>query len=106
MNTLTARTFSWSGALVAALVIGSQGVADAVVPAVVNALSALDRRLVLVLDDYHLIDDPEVHRGVERLIELCPSQATLVVVSRADPPFRLGRMRVRGRISELRSATK
>ena len=88
----------------AALVIGSQGVADAVVPAVVNALSALDRRLVLVLDDYHLIDDPEVHRGVERLIELCPSQATLVVVSRADPPFRLGRMRVRGRISELRSA--
>ena len=88
----------------AALVIGSQGVADVVVPAVVNALSALDRRLVLVLDDYHLIDDPEVHRGVERLIELCPSQATLVVVSRADPPFRLGRMRVRGRISELRSA--
>ena len=86
------------------LVAGSLGAGQVVVPALVNAVAALDGRLVLVLDDYHLVDDPDVHRGVERLIELAPEQLTTVVVTRADPPFRLGRMRVRGRVTELRAA--
>ena len=34
-----------------------------------------DERLVVVIDDYHLIDSDNVHRGVERLIDLCPSAA-------------------------------
>ena len=82
---------------------GSLGAHDVVVPLLVNELSASTDPLALVLDDYHLIDDPEVHRGVERLIELCPPQLTLVVVTRADPPFRLGRLRVRGRVREIRA---
>ena len=72
-------------------------------PALVNECSALTERLVLVLDDYHLIDDLEVHRGVERLVDLSPPQLMLVLVTRADPPFRLGRMRVRGRVREIRA---
>jgi len=85
------------------LVAGSLGAGQVVVPALVNELSSLPGRLFVVLDDYHLIDDPEVHRGVERLIDLCPPQLTLVLVTRADPPFRLGRMRVRGRVREIRA---
>ena len=85
------------------LVAGSLGAGQVVVPALVNAVSALTERLVVVLDDYHLIDDPDVHRAVERLIDLCPPQLTLVLITRADPPFRLGRMRVRGRVREIRA---
>ncbi len=85
------------------LVAGSLGVDQVVVPALVNELSSLTERLVVVLDDYHVIDDPEVHRAVERLIDLCPPQLTVVLITRADPPFRLGRMRVRGRVREIRS---
>ena len=85
------------------LVAGSLGAGQVVVPALVNELSALSERLVLVLDDYHVVDDAEVHRGVERLVELCPPQLTLVLVTRADPPFRLGRLRVRGRVREIRA---
>jgi LuxR family transcriptional regulator, maltose regulon positive regulatory protein len=85
------------------LVAGSLGAGQVVVPALVNELASSTERLVVVLDDYHVIDDPEVHRGAERLIDLCPPQLTLVVITRADPPFRLGRMRVRGRVREIRA---
>ena len=85
------------------LVVGSSGSGQVIVPALVNELSALPSRLFIVLDDYHLIDDAAVHRGMERLIDLCPPQLTVVLVTRADPPFRLGRMRVRGRVRELRA---
>ncbi len=84
------------------LVAGSLGAGQVVVPAIVNELSSLTDRLVIVLDDFHVIDDPAVHRAVERLIDLCPPQLTVVLITRADPPFRLGRMRVRGRIREIR----
>jgi LuxR family transcriptional regulator, maltose regulon positive regulatory protein len=85
------------------LVSGSRGAGQVVVPALVNEVASLAERLVIVLDDYHVIDDAEVHRGVERLIDLCPPQLTVVLVTRADPPFRLGRMRVRSRVREIRS---
>ncbi len=85
------------------LVTGSLGAGQVVVPALVNELSSLPERLVVVLDDYHLIDDADVHRGVERLLDLCPAPLTVVLITRADPPFRLGRMRVRGRVREVRA---
>lgn len=88
----------------APVVTGSQGAGQVVVPALVNELTALAGRLVVVLDDYHLIDDLAVHRGVEQLIDLSPPNVTIVMITRADPPFRLGRMRVRDRVRELRAA--
>jgi len=91
-------------AQVGPLVAGSQGAGAVVVPALVNALAELDVPVVLVLDDYHLVDETDVHRAVERLIELCPPQLVLVLATRADPPFRLGRMRVRDRLREIRAA--
>jgi ATP/maltotriose-dependent transcriptional regulator MalT len=84
------------------LVAGSLGAGEVVVPALVNEVESLTERLVVVLDDYHLIDEAVVHQAMERLIELCPPQLTLVLITRADPPFRLGRMRVRGRVREIR----
>ena len=84
------RTNPEIGARLEPLVAGSLGAGQVVVPALVNELASLTERLVVVLDDYHLIDDAEVHRGMERLIDLCPPQLTLVLITRADPPFRLG----------------
>ena len=86
------------------IVVGSRGDDRVIVPAIVNALVDDDEPLVLVLDDYHLIDDGTVHRGIERLIELSPPDMTLVLATRVDPPFRLGRMRVRKQICEVRAS--
>jgi LuxR family maltose regulon positive regulatory protein len=90
------------GVHVAPLVIGSAGDDRVIVPALVNELVG-GAHLVLVLDDYHLVSDATVHRGIERLVELCPPELTIVVSTRVDPPFRLGRMRVRNRVSEVRA---
>ena len=89
--------------LMAAVVIGSQGDDRVVVPAMVNEIVDHNEPLILVIDDYHLIDNASVHSGMERLIDLCPPQLTVVLSTRVDPPFRLGRLRVRHRVSEVRA---
>ena len=85
-------------------VASTGGDADALVPTLVNALTTIDQPLIVVVDDHHLIDNPQVHAGLERLVELCPDHVTLVLVTRSDPPFRLGRLRVRQQITEIRAA--
>ena len=90
------------GSNLSPLIAGSQGDHRVVVPALVNELMN-DERLVVVIDDYHLIDSDSVHRGVERLIDVCPPELTVAIATRVDPPFRLGRLRVRDRISEIRA---
>ena len=90
-------------AMVGPLVAGSQGDDRVVVPALINAVANSDDPLIVVIDDYYLIDNAGVQRGMERLLDLCPAQLTVVVSTRLDPPFRLGRMRVRNRITEVRA---
>lgn len=76
---------------------------DAVVRTIVNELLAVDDEIVLVVDDYHLITNPDIHRSVERLVSLRPPNLVLVVSTRVDPPFRLGRFRVRDQLTEIRA---
>ena len=76
---------------------------DGVVAVVVNALAATDSEVALVVDDYHLVTNPDVHRSVEQLISLRPANLIVVLSTRADPPFRLGRLRVRGQLTEIRA---
>ncbi|WP_301484190.1 LuxR C-terminal-related transcriptional regulator [Intrasporangium sp.] len=93
-----------SAAVLKPVVVGSKGDDLVVVSALVNELAAVTEALLVVIDDYHLIDNASVHRGMERLIDLCPHQVTIVVSTRFDPPFRLGRLRVRDQITEIRGA--
>ncbi|GAB4195808.1 MAG: hypothetical protein OHK0022_12830 [Roseiflexaceae bacterium] len=66
-------------------------------------LAAIDRPLVIVLDDYHYIESPEAHGLLNLLLNSLPSHIHLVVISRLDPPWPLGRLRLQQRISELRA---
>lgn len=86
------------------VVVGSRGDELAVVTALVNALAELPAPMLLVVDDYHLIDNAGVHRGMERLVDLCPEHLTVVIATRVDPPLRLGRLRVRHQLCEIRAA--
>ena len=66
--------------------------------------AAADGDLVLVLDDYHHIESPEVHEGMAFLLDHMPPQLHLVVASRADPALPLARLRARGELVEVRAA--
>ncbi|HEU5268123.1 MAG TPA: LuxR C-terminal-related transcriptional regulator [Jatrophihabitans sp.] len=82
------------------------GSLDVVVTALVNELvTDPEPGLVrLVLDDYHVIDSPEVHASVGFLLEHLPGMMQVLIASRADPPLALARLRARGQLAELRVA--
>jgi LuxR family maltose regulon positive regulatory protein len=77
---------------------------EAVLATLLNELSALPNDVVLVLDDYHLIEADEVKDGMAFLLEHLPPQLHLVITSRADPALPLARMRGRGELAEIRAA--
>jgi len=62
------------------------------------------QRMILALDDYHMISNPEIHRGLEFFIERIPPGLHLVIATREDPPLGLARLRARGQLNELRAA--
>lgn len=76
---------------------------DGVVTAMVNALVSRPSSLVLVLDDYHVIETELVHDSLLLLVEKVPPEVHVVLASRSDPPVPLARRRASGRLAELRA---
>jgi LuxR family transcriptional regulator, maltose regulon positive regulatory protein len=92
------------GQRVDALLQGGQPPLEAVVTVLINQLVTEPEQVVLVLDDYQLVEAPPVHDSLAGLLERLPSQLRLVLASRADPPLPLARLRARGQLVELREA--
>jgi LuxR family maltose regulon positive regulatory protein len=69
-----------------------------------NDLNAISDDVVLVLDDYHVIEARDVQDGMAFLLEHLPPQIHLVIASRADPALPLARLRGRGQLVEIRAA--
>src|SRR5487761_864101 len=82
------------------------GSVDGLVTALINGLAADPGpdEVLLVLDDYHLVDSGPVHDSVAFLLENLPPGLRVVVSGRADPPLPLARLRARGQLAELRAA--
>ncbi len=70
----------------------------------VNELAGAAEEIVLVLDDYHVIEAPAVHDSVTFLVDHLPAEVQLLISSRSDPPLPLPRLRTRGQLTELRAA--
>ena len=88
----------------AELAVPPRGEVDAFLPTLVNAVGSLDGPVTLVLDDLHEIRDPAIHADLELLLEYAPDRLRLVVCTRSDPPLRLQRLRLSGRLGEVRAA--
>ena len=70
----------------------------------INELTALSDLCILVLDDYHLIDDQQIQAAMRFWLEQLPPQLHLVLTSRSEPLLPLARLLARGQISELHAA--
>lgn len=66
-------------------------------------LQQLNSSIVLVLEDYHKIVTEEIHWAVQCLLSYPQTNLHVVVITREDPPFPLGRMRAKGDLTELRA---
>src|SRR6266702_3160575 len=77
---------------------------EAVLTLLLNELSAMSMDVILVLDDYHVIDARDIHDGMVFLLDHLPPRLHLLIASRADPVLPLGRLRARGELVEIRAA--
>jgi LuxR family maltose regulon positive regulatory protein len=76
-------------------------VVEDVLPALCNELRGLPHQVVLVLDDYHLVSNPEIDEGLSFLLEHLPRTLVLVLSSRSEPALPLARLRARGELAEI-----
>jgi LuxR family maltose regulon positive regulatory protein len=60
--------------------------------------------LILVLDDYHLVNFQEVHASLNFLLDHLPPFMHIVITTRADPPLRLSYRYARSEANQIRAA--
>lgn len=77
---------------------------DAVVPSLLNDVATSGEDVYLVLDDYHVVTDPDLHRSVAYLLAHQPPGLHLVLATRSEPPLPFGRLRAHGELLEIRAA--
>lgn len=78
---------------------------QAVIAALINALAEVEDEIYLFLDDYHYLSAPMIHEAVAFLLRHAPPQLHLVLITRADPPLHLARLRVQNQVLEIDTAT-
>jgi LuxR family maltose regulon positive regulatory protein len=76
--------------------------AEALVAELINDVVASPIPFLLVLDDYHFIQNEWIHQAVGFLAEHQPPEMHLVLITRVDPPLPLARFRGRGQLTEIR----
>ena len=92
------------GAGAVTLLEGPRPPLEEALTSLLNDINDLPAEIVLVLDDYHLIEDSEIHQQVVFLLEHRPPRLHLVISGRADPRLPLARLRAAGELVEIRAA--
>jgi LuxR family transcriptional regulator, maltose regulon positive regulatory protein len=69
----------------------------------INELDEMEKEFVLVLDDYHNIRDEKIHGLIDNLLQYPPDNMLLCIITRKDPPIRIGSLRAYNRMNEVRA---
>ncbi|MBL8096298.1 MAG: hypothetical protein JNL73_19125, partial [Anaerolineales bacterium] len=83
---------------------GQPPLSEAILTSLLNDIARSPRDLLLLLDDYHLIENRLIHDALAFLLDHLPPQLLIALASRSDPPLPLARLRARGALIELRAA--
>jgi LuxR family maltose regulon positive regulatory protein len=76
---------------------------DVILSLLINEITTIPGKILLVLDDYHLLSVQQVHDAVTYFLEHLPPQVHLVIISRENPPLQLARLRGMDQLTELRA---
>ena len=68
----------------------------------INQITTLPDKTILVIDDYHLIETAEILQGLNFLLDHIPPQLHLVLTTREDPLLPLHQLRAGGQMTEIR----
>jgi len=78
--------------------------ASAVLTIFINDIAKLPGKIVLIIDDFHVIESAAVEESLTYLLEHQPPNLHLVIATRIDPQIPFARLRVRGQLTEIRAA--
>ena len=92
------------GSQARAQLLAAQVSIEAILASLLNELAAVDRDVVLVLDDLHVVDDRAIHEQLMFVLNHLPPRVHVIAGSRADPPIPLARLRAKGALHEVRAA--
>jgi LuxR family transcriptional regulator, maltose regulon positive regulatory protein len=73
-------------------------------PVLLNELAALPAPIVVALDDYHLVDSPDLEDEMRFLVNHLPESCELAMTTRVRPRLPLARMRARRELLEIDAA--
>jgi LuxR family maltose regulon positive regulatory protein len=76
---------------------------EGILTALINEIAAVPDRIILVLDDHHLIEAQPINDALTFLLRRLPPHMHLVIATRDDPHLPLARLRARGQLTELRA---
>ena len=74
-----------------------------VLAALIESVQRCTQPLVLILDDYHVITEQQVHATLWYLIDRLSPQLHLILATRVDPPLPLSLLRERRQVLEVRT---
>jgi LuxR family maltose regulon positive regulatory protein len=77
---------------------------ESVLILLINEIASFPGRIIITLDDYHVINSSKVNDALSFLLENLPPQLHLVIATREDPDLPLPRLRARSQMTELRAA--
>lgn len=70
----------------------------------INKMARLPGKVVLALEDYHLITSQQIHESVAFFIDHFPATLHLILMTRQNPPLPLARLRAYNELNELHTA--
>ncbi len=92
-----------AGELALSMLDASQPLPGNTIPTILlNDIASQNQKLLLILDDYHTIQNPSIQESMSFLLDYLPDNVHLIISTRADPPWPLSRYRVRNHLVEIR----
>ncbi len=75
---------------------------ERLLPLLINDLATIPEKLVIILEDYQVIEQQSVHDALIFLITYLPVAVHLIIATRIDPPFPLAKWRANRDLNEIR----
>ena len=97
------RRFDIGGSNLIALETNNSLPVNSLLLSLINEISDTENNITVVLDDYHVLTNMEIHSDLWFLIEHAPPNFHIIISTREDPPFTLSRKRMHGTLSEIRA---
>ncbi len=73
-----------------------------VITALIDEFIQYAADFILVLDDYHFVEEIAIHESLSLLIKYLPANAHLIIISRSQLPFSSVRLQTGGQVKEIR----